>query len=397
MSKNPLMAKMRSSLQKEEQQSQPTSVSAAEAPLAVRNRFRLAENLDAPQTSQAPAALTPSALAPVPLPDDTEWSEEYRGWCRTNNYQPGATIEVSLSQVKESAFNPRHFYLARRLEDLVASIAEGGQQQPIHVVPDYNRHGEFFVHDGGRRVRAMRSLKHAKARAIVVDVPIGIQSYKLGYELNTRRENQTPFDNAVKWTYLLENRHFSSQKELAETLGQDESIVSQTLTIGKLPEEIMVEMMSNQERFPVRVAYEVSKFHQDNGANHEKTLDLVERIVRLDMKQRQVIEFRSRFNATRREAAGHDGARAPRPRSTTQSPISQRTTTIQESATGNSGHAAADDKGPTNEEYRSADGKIRAVLAEREGGIVLDIQGEGGEDLSAVVQSLRHLLTSIIR
>ncbi|MBB5547401.1 ParB/RepB/Spo0J family partition protein [Paraburkholderia fungorum] len=400
MSKNPLMAKMRSSLQKDGQSPQPESVSAVEAPLAMRNRFRLAEELDVPPATQAPAAKGPAALALAPLPEDTEWSAEYRRWCLENSYQPGSTIEVSLSQVKESVFNPRHFYLARRLEDLTASIAEGGQQQPIHVVPDYDNPGEFFVHDGGRRVRSMRGLKYAKARAMVVDVPIGIQSYKLGYELNTRRENQTPFDNAVKWTYLLENKHFASQKELAETLGQDESIVSQTLTIGKLPEEVMFEMISSQERFPVRVAYEVSKFHQDNGGDMEKTLDLVERIVRLDMKQRQVIEFRSRFNATRRGADASDATRSPRQRSVPVAPVppvapAGRQTQPQ----GEQGPGLADPQvhERTNEEYRSADGKIHAVLVERDGGLVLDVHAETDAELSTIAQSLRHLLTNIVR
>jgi ParB/RepB/Spo0J family partition protein len=397
MSKNALMQKMRTSLQRDGQSAQPESVSAVEAPLAVRNRFRRAEELDAPAVSRSPGAAGPFALAPATLPDDTEWSIEYRRWCLENNYQPGSTIEVNLSQVRESEFNPRHFYLARRLEDLVASIAEQGQQQAIHVVPDYDRPGEFFLHDGGRRVRAMRSLKHAKARATVVDVPIGIQSYKLGYELNTRRENQSPFDNAVKWTHLLENKHFASQKELAETLGVDESIVSQTLTIGKLPDEIMLEMLTNQDRFSVRVAYEVSKFHQDNGADVEKTLDLVERIVRLDMKQRQVIEFRSRFNAPRREAATPDAPRAPRQRAATSSPTAAGPSTVQSSALQDRGTAVEEGNRAADEEYRSADGRIRAVLVEREGGIALDVQGEGREDLSTIAQSLRHLLASIIR
>lgn len=392
---NPLKERMRASLQNDGQSKQPESVSAIEAPLRTRNRFRAAEELGetvAPAVPHvrlaiAPAASASAAFTPLSLPDDTEWSEEYRRWCVTNAYQPGSMIEVGLNQVKESPFNPRHFYLARRLEDLIPSIAEQGQQQPIHVVPDYDRPGEFFLHDGGRRVRALRALKHAKARAMVVDVPIGIQSYKLGYELNTRRENQTPFDNAVKWTYLLENGHFSSQKELAETLGQDESTVSQTLTIGKLPEKIMVEMLTNQDRFPVRVAYEVSKFHQDNEENIEQTLDLVERIVRSDMKVRQVIEFRSRFNATRR---GEKAPRAVRQRSSSAPAITPPEPAIRQALAQTGARTAA-------EEYQFSNGRIRATLSEREGGIVLDVQGTEGEDLTAIAQSLRHLLSSMVQ
>lgn len=394
MSSNPLKAKIRASLQNEGN-AQPESVSAIEAPLRGRDRFRRAEELGEPSQPQPRLALAPAASAPAVLPEDTEWSEEYRRWCHHNNYQPGTTIHVGLNQVKESPFNPRHFYLARWLEDLIPSIAESGQQHAIHVVPDYQSPGEFFIHDGGRRVRALRFLKHAKARAEVVDVPIGIQSYKLGYELNTRRESQTPFDNAVKWTYLLNNGHFASQKELAETLGQDESIVSQTLTIGKLPEEIMVEMLSNQDRFPVRVAYEVSKFHQDNDGSFEKTLDLVERVVRLDMKVRQVIEFRSRFNATRRGES--HAPRAVRQRSAPATQIAPAASTVQQPVSHAIGPATTDNVGSPVKEYRSANGSISATLAKRADGITLEIQGAEGEELSAIVQSLQHLLSSVVR
>jgi hypothetical protein len=40
--------------------------------------------------------------------------------------------------------------------------------------------------------------------------------------------------------------------------------------------------------------------------------------------------------------------------------------------------------------------RIRATLAERADGIVLDIHGAEGEELSAIVQSLRQLLTSMV-
>lgn len=388
MSKNPLMSKMRTSLQKDTHASQPESVSAQEAPLAIRNRFRLAEELGGPAAGAVQSGVPAIAPAPLVLPEDTEWSPDYRRWCIANNYQPRATIELNLSQVKESAFNPRHFYLARRLEDLIASIAEAGQQQPIHVVPDYAKPGEFFIHDGGRRIRAMRALKHAKVRALVVDVPIGIQSYKLGYELNTRRENQSPFDNAVKWTYLLEHNHFASQKELAETLGQDESIVSQTLTIGKLPEEALLEMISNQERFPVRVAYEVSKFYQDNNGDLEKTLELVERIVRLDMRQRQVIEYRSRYNAERRGGGGAP-RRAARSRA--------ESLPIEASHTAQSGQSMSPAGAARREEqFASVDGRLVAILSEGEGSIMLNVRGDAQNRLAPVLESLRELLKNTL-
>ncbi|MBK1902166.1 MULTISPECIES: ParB/RepB/Spo0J family partition protein [Burkholderia] len=395
MSKNPLAAKMKESMNRSAQTPGPESVSAIEAPLALRDRFARAEDLAASPIPRPALVAARDELGPIQMPDDTEWSVEYQRWCVENRYTPGATIEVNLSQIKPSPFNPRHFYLPRRLEDLVASIAENGQQQPIHVVPDYENPGQFFLHDGGRRERALRTLRHAKAKAIVVDVPVGIQSYKLGYELNTRRENQSPFDNAVKWTYLLENKHFSSQKELAETLGQDESIVSQTLAIGKLPEDVMREMLENQERFPVRIAYEVSKFYQDVDGDVETTLSLIERIVRQEMSVRKVVEYRSAYKTSRREGGAAAATRRPRQRPGPTPP--------QLNGHAVSGAFAGAEGGVTGsatssgEEFVWPGGKIRAVLSEHVGGLVVDVQGESGEELEGLVQAVRHLMQTMSR
>jgi hypothetical protein len=172
--------------------------------------------------------------------------------------------------------------------------------------------------------------------------------------------------------------------------------VSQTLTIGRLPEQIMIEMLSTPERFSVRVAYEVSKFHQDNGGNLEETLGLIEKIVRLGMTQRQVIEYRSREN-TKRRGADPGAHRAPRQRAAPPAPIASGASPSLSSALQDREPNELGDSRSAREEYRSTDGRILAVLVKREGGITLDIQGEGRDDITSIVQSLRHLLTSTVR
>ena len=118
-----------------------------------------------------------------------------------------------------SPFNPRHFYLKASIAELAVNLAKQGQQQAIHVIPDYENPGTYFVSDGGRRVRALKEANKETVKAIVIDLPIGIESYKLGYDLNVQRDSQTVFDNAVVWKRFLEEKHFQSQRELAEHLG----------------------------------------------------------------------------------------------------------------------------------------------------------------------------------
>ncbi|MEA3099570.1 MAG: ParB family transcriptional regulator, chromosome partitioning protein, partial [Caballeronia mineralivorans] len=171
-------------------------------------------------------------------------SEQFKAWRRNNRYVHGQVIELPLKAIKPSPFNPRHFYLKASIAELAVNLAKQGQQQAIHVIPDHENPGTFFVSDGGRRVRALKEANKETVKAIVIDLPIGIESYKLGYDLNVQRDSQTVFDNAVVWKRFLDESYFQSQRELADHLGLDESTIAVALAIAKLPENIMHEMVA---------------------------------------------------------------------------------------------------------------------------------------------------------
>ncbi|XUW91594.1 ParB/RepB/Spo0J family partition protein [Burkholderia sp. M6-3] len=221
---------------------------------------------------------------------DTEHeSAAYRAWRVEHGYRPGQVIELALKMIKPSPFNPRHFYVKASIAELAVNLAKQGQQQAIHVIPDYDNPGTYFVSDGGRRVRALKEANKESVKAIVIDLPIGIQSYKLGYDLNVQRDSQTVFDNAVVWKRFLDDRHFQSQKELAEHLGLDESTVAVALSIAKLPEAVMHEMVARPDRFGSNMAYQVGRYHAARGA--DATLRLINKILSDDLSTRQVADI----------------------------------------------------------------------------------------------------------
>lgn len=224
-----------------------------------------------------------------PTADAADESSQYRSWRIDNRYQPGQVIELPLKAIKPSPFNPRHFYLKSSIAELAVNLAKQGQQQAIHVIPDYDNPGSYFVSDGGRRVRALKEANKESVKAIVVDLPIGIQSYKLGYDLNVQRDSQTVFDNAIVWKRFLEEKYFQSQKELAEHLGLDESTVAVALSIGKLPEAVMQEMVARPDRFGSNMAYQVGRYHAARGT--DSTLRLINKILSDDLSTRQVADI----------------------------------------------------------------------------------------------------------
>ncbi|WP_144113043.1 ParB/RepB/Spo0J family partition protein [Paraburkholderia sp. BCC1886] len=221
--------------------------------------------------------------------DAANESAAYRAWRTEHAYRPGQVIELPLKTIKPSPFNPRHFYVKSSIAELAVNLAKQGQQQAIHVIPDYDNPGTYFVSDGGRRVRALKEANKEAVKAIVIDLPIGIQSYKLGYDLNVQRDSQTVFDNAVVWKRFLDDRHFQSQKELAEHLGLDESTVAVALSVAKLPEAVMHEMVARPDRFGSNMAYQVGRYHTARGA--DATLRLINKILSDDLSTRQVADI----------------------------------------------------------------------------------------------------------
>nr|WP_321925888.1 ParB/RepB/Spo0J family partition protein [Paraburkholderia guartelaensis] len=243
--------------------------------------------------SSQPVLVTGLESASEPILDDAPGLEnestEYRTWRIAQGYRPGQIIELPLKDIKPSPFNPRHFYLKASIAELAVNLAKQGQQQAIHVIPDYSAPGSYYVSDGGRRVRALKEANKEVVKAIVVDLPIGIQSYKLGYDLNVQRDSQTVFDNAVVWKRFIDERHFQSQRELADHLGLDESTVAVALSIGKLPESVMQEMVARPDRFGSNMAYQVGRYHGARGT--DATLRLINRIVADDLSTRQVADI----------------------------------------------------------------------------------------------------------
>jgi ParB family transcriptional regulator, chromosome partitioning protein len=232
--------------------------------------------------------------------DTADESVEYRNWRVEHAYRPGQVIELPLKAIKPSPFNPRYFYLKSSIAELAVNLAKQGQQQAIHVIPDYDNPGSYFVSDGGRRVRALKEANKETVKAIVIDLPIGIQSYKLGYDLNVQRDSQTVFDNAVVWRRFLDENHFQSQKELAEHLGLDESTIAVALSIAKLPETVMQEMVVRPDRFGSNMAYQVGRYHSARGT--DSTLRLINKILSDDLSTRQVADI-VKGRATAQESA----------------------------------------------------------------------------------------------
>src|SRR5262245_16479523 len=214
--------------------------------------------------------------AAVSAPDALEGTPAFVAWAKATGYKPGSILELPLGVLDDNPCNPRHFYLPESIDRLAINLSNIGQRSPIQVALNQTAAERFTIIEGHRRVRALRKLGRETVSAIVVDTCEALDLYKLAFDLNTQRDSQTIFDNAIAWRRLLDEGRVPNQQALAAFLGVDETTVSMTLSIAQLPDEVLREMVRHAEHFGLNTSYHVQRYCRQKGV--AATLQLVERI-----------------------------------------------------------------------------------------------------------------------
>jgi ParB family transcriptional regulator, chromosome partitioning protein len=210
------------------------------------------------------------------VPEALEGSPGFVAWAKATGYKPGSILELPLDLLDDNPCNPRRFYLQESIDRLAINLSDIGQQSPIQVAVRQDAAGRFTIIEGHRRVRALRKLGRETVKAIVVDKTEALDLYKLAFDLNTQRDSQTIFDNAMAWRQLLMEGRVPNQQALASFLRVDETTVSMTLSIAQLPDEVLREMVRHAEHFGLNTSYHIQRYCREKGAG--ATLKLIERV-----------------------------------------------------------------------------------------------------------------------
>jgi ParB family transcriptional regulator, chromosome partitioning protein len=244
----------------------------------------------------APSA-SPPTMANLDTPDMR--SALYTQWCRDHQYRQGDAIDLSIDLVDDNPYNPRRIYREDSIQRLALNMAAEGQQQPVHVTVHHHDPGRFILLDGKRRKMALQSLGKKNVRAIVVDKSTPKELYNFARHLNTERDSQTVFDDALAWKDLLGSKAVQDQAELAGMVKQSATAISMTLALADLPSTLMEFMAGSPARFGMRMAYEIFLYHKHFGL--DPSLKLAERIVGDDLSVRDVERLRKRTAAQETE------------------------------------------------------------------------------------------------
>jgi len=144
-------------------------------------------------------------------------------------------VDLELHQL-ELRYEKLRRRSASKERQLVASLAEKGQQLPVVVVCDSDQAGSYVLLDGYKRVRALAKLRLDTVRATVWDLA------EVDAVLLERLMRTTESDGALEQGWLLEelNERFAlTGEELARRFDKSPSWVSRRLALVRaVPREV---------------------------------------------------------------------------------------------------------------------------------------------------------------
>jgi len=145
----------------------------------------------------------------------------------------GHVVEISVSEIGPSPYQPRSVMKEESLEGLRQSIAEKGVLQPVIV----RRHaGEFQLVAGERRWRAARLAGLETVPAVVMRVSDS-EALEIALIENLQREDLNAVDEAKGYRELL-MRFNLTHEDLARRIGKSRATITNCLRLLNLPDEV---------------------------------------------------------------------------------------------------------------------------------------------------------------
>jgi len=150
---------------------------------------------------------------------------------------------IPLSQIEPNPFQPRIDFNGEQIEELAKSIKEQGLLQPIVVRKISDQ--KYQIVSGERRFRALKLLNEKDVSAIVRDDIDDKQMLELALVENIQRENLNEIETALSYKKLIEFCDYSHQ-ELSDRLGKSRALITNTLRLLKLPQDVQAMLRDKQ-------------------------------------------------------------------------------------------------------------------------------------------------------
>jgi len=169
----------------------------------------------------------------------------------------GKLIELDRIIAKEQV---RKEFNEEKLNELAHSLKTIGQEQPCLVYWS-EEDSRYVIVAGERRFRAaqLAGLKHLACR-VHPTVPTEAERVELQFVENAMRDDLNPIEEAESYRQLQELNGFSAN-QLAERIGKNQTTISRTLRLLKLPKAIREQVRDG--KIPTSVAREIVKLKNE--------------------------------------------------------------------------------------------------------------------------------------
>jgi ParB family chromosome partitioning protein len=153
-----------------------------------------------------------------------------------------ASLEIDVSLIITSPYQPRTIFEEESLKSLVESIREQGVIQPI-LVRNYEIN-KYELIAGERRLRAAKILGHKKIPAIIKTISNESAAIYALLE-NVQRENLNPIEEALGLEKLIKEFKFTQDK-LAKKTGKSRSHIANLIRLLSL-DKYVIRLLSEKK------------------------------------------------------------------------------------------------------------------------------------------------------
>lgn len=156
--------------------------------------------------------------------------------------------EIDIDEITPNPYQPRKNFNEDSINELAISIKNHGLLQPIVVIDadelceKAKENGEvlekttkYFLIAGERRLRAFKTLKETKIRAIIANIDSS-KTRELALLENIQREDLNPIELALAYKELMRVRNIT-QEELAQSIQKSRANIANTLRLLTLSED----------------------------------------------------------------------------------------------------------------------------------------------------------------
>ena len=149
--------------------------------------------------------------------------------------------QISISSIMTNPFQPRIDFDNEEIKGLAESINKQGLLQPVVV----RKKNDFYeIISGERRFRAFKYLKKDFVPCIIKNGVTDREMLELALIENIQREELNEIEKALAYQKLILEYNYTHE-QLSEQLGKSRAVITNSIRLLNLPDEIQSELRKN--------------------------------------------------------------------------------------------------------------------------------------------------------